>query len=184
MIYKIQNKKIFASDGGRQFSKEKHTVVLIHGSGLSHIVWSLTEHYLSNQGYNVLSLDLPGHGNSEGDCLDSIEKIADWLDTNRFGNVFSDYELVQMVTSNPADGMNWGDYVGRIKAGLHADLMVVDSFRVDPYRNLIESIDPDVKLTIVGGLPIFGCQTRRGRDRALPLVTGQTRCDLSVDCKG
>ncbi|MBJ23519.1 MAG: hypothetical protein CMB64_02500 [Euryarchaeota archaeon] len=83
-------------------------------------------------------------------------KIADWLNENRFDNVFSDYELVQMVTSNPADGMNWGEYVGRIKTGLHADLMVVDSFRVDPYRNLIESIDPDVKLTIVGGLPLFG----------------------------
>ncbi len=83
-------------------------------------------------------------------------KTADWLNENRFDNVFSDYELVQMVTSNPADGMNWGENVGRIKAGLHADLMVVDSFRVDPYRNLIESIDPDMKLTIVGGLPIFG----------------------------
>ena len=29
---------------------------------------------------NVLSIDLPGHGNSEGPCLDSIEKIADWLE--------------------------------------------------------------------------------------------------------
>ena len=85
-------------------------------------------------------------------------KIADWLDTNRYGNVFSDYELVQMVTSNPADGMNWDDFVGRIKEGLHADLMVVDSFSSDPYRNLIEAIDPDVKLTIVGGLPLFGDQ--------------------------
>ncbi len=83
-------------------------------------------------------------------------KMADWLDTNRFGDVFSDYELVQMVTSNPADGMNWDEHVGRIKAGLSADLMVVDSFRNDPYRNLIEAIDPDMKLTIVGGLPIFG----------------------------
>ena len=80
MILKIQNNKVFASDGGRALSKDKHTIVLIHGSGLSHIVWSLTEQYLSNQGYNVLSLDLPGHGNSEGECLDSIEKTADWLE--------------------------------------------------------------------------------------------------------
>ena len=83
-------------------------------------------------------------------------KTADWLNDNRFDNVFSDYELVQMVTSNPADGMNWDEYVGRIKAGLHADLMVVDSFTTNPYRNLIEAIDPDMKLTIVGGLPLFG----------------------------
>ncbi len=83
-------------------------------------------------------------------------KTADWLDTNRFGDAFSDYELVQMVTSNPADGMNWADHVGRIQEGLHADLMVVDSFATNPYRNLIEAIDPDMKLTIVGGLPLFG----------------------------
>ena len=25
-------------------------------------------------------MDLPGHGNSDGPCLDSIEKIADWLE--------------------------------------------------------------------------------------------------------
>ena len=74
----------------------------------------------------------------------------------RVGNIFSDYELVQMVTSNPADGMNWAENVGRIQAGLHADLMVVDSFTTNPYRNLIEAVDPDMKLTIVGGLPLFG----------------------------
>ena len=28
--------------------------------------------------------------------------------------------------------------------------------RTDPYRNLIEAVDPDLKLTIVGGLPLFG----------------------------
>ena len=80
MIIEIDNKEVFASNAGKLFDKKKHTIVLIHGSGLSHIVWSLTEQYLSNQGYNVLSLDLPGHGNSKGDCLGSIEKIAEWLD--------------------------------------------------------------------------------------------------------
>ena len=80
MIIEIDNNEVFASDAGKIFDKKKHTVVLIHGSGLSHIVWSLTEQYLSNQGYNVLALDLPGHGNSKGECLNSIEKIAEWLE--------------------------------------------------------------------------------------------------------
>ena len=73
MIIEIDNNEVFASDAGKIFDKKKHTVVLIHGSCLSHIVWSLTEQYLSNQGYNVLALDLPGHGNSKGECLNSIE---------------------------------------------------------------------------------------------------------------
>jgi pimeloyl-ACP methyl ester carboxylesterase len=80
LIFEVENKKVFASDAGIFFDKKKHTIILIHGAGQSHIVWSLTEKYLSNQGCNVFSLDLPGHGNSEGESLKSIEKIADWLE--------------------------------------------------------------------------------------------------------
>jgi pimeloyl-ACP methyl ester carboxylesterase len=80
LIFQVDKQNVFASDAGKGISKNKHTVVLLHGSGLSHIVWSLTEQYLSNQNYNILSLDLPGHGNSEGKCLSSIEKIADWIE--------------------------------------------------------------------------------------------------------
>ena len=80
MIFEVENKEVFASDAGISFDKKKHTIILIHGAGQSHIVWSLTEKYLSNQGCNVFSLDLPGHGNSEGESLKSIEKIADWLE--------------------------------------------------------------------------------------------------------
>jgi len=80
LIFEVENKKVFASGASISFDKKKHTIILIHGAGQSHIVWSLTEEYLSNQGYNVFSLDLPGHGNSEEESLNSIEKIADWLE--------------------------------------------------------------------------------------------------------
>ena len=80
MIFKTENKSVHASDAGQGIDKSKDTIVFLHGSGLSHVVWSLTEQFFSNKKYNVLSLDLPGHGNSEGPCLDSIEKIADWLE--------------------------------------------------------------------------------------------------------
>ena len=51
----------------------------MHGSGLSHIVWSLHEQFYITNGFNVLSVDLPGHGNSEGPCLESIEEMSLWL---------------------------------------------------------------------------------------------------------
>ena len=57
MIFEIDNKKVFASDAGQGINKNKDTIVLIHGSGLSHIVWSLTEQYLSNQNYNILAIN-------------------------------------------------------------------------------------------------------------------------------
>ena len=80
MIIKIENKSVHASDAGQGIDSSKETIVFLHGSGLSHIIWSLTEQFFSNKKFNVLSIDLPGHGNSEGPCLDSIEKIADWLE--------------------------------------------------------------------------------------------------------
>jgi pimeloyl-ACP methyl ester carboxylesterase len=59
--------------------KKKPSILLMHGSGLTHIVWSLHEQFYSSQGFNVLSVDIPGHGNSEGPALTSIEEISDWI---------------------------------------------------------------------------------------------------------
>ena len=33
-------------------------------------------------------------------------------------------ELCAMATCNPADALNWGDRIGRLKAGLHGDVLV------------------------------------------------------------
>ena len=70
---------MFVSTGGMDIDKKKSTILLMHGSGLTHIVWSLHEQFYASQGFNVLSVDLPGHGNSEGPSLESIEKISNWV---------------------------------------------------------------------------------------------------------
>ena len=79
MITEIKNKKIFTNDVGYSFDGKKPTIILLHGSGQSHVVWSLTDQFLAEKGFNVFNLDLPGHGNSEGPCLISIEEISIWL---------------------------------------------------------------------------------------------------------
>ena len=83
-------------------------------------------------------------------------KVADMWNTNNLDSYFSNYDLATMVTKNPALANNWDDSVGTINAGLYADLVVLDTFHQDPYRNLIEAIDADVRLTIVNGQPVFG----------------------------
>ncbi|MBJ14648.1 MAG: hypothetical protein CMB70_04695 [Euryarchaeota archaeon] len=83
-------------------------------------------------------------------------KVADLWNTNNLNSYFSNYDLATMVTKNPALGNNWDDSVGTINAGLYADLVVMDTFHEDPYRNLIEAIDADVRLTVVNGQPVFG----------------------------
>ena len=62
-----------------EIEEKKPTLLLMHGSGLSHIVWSLHEQFYTSQGFNVLSVDLPGHGDSDGPALKSINEISDWV---------------------------------------------------------------------------------------------------------
>ena len=80
MFIELQNHKVFSSDVGQSFDNNKHTIVLLHGSGQSHVVWSLIDQYLVDEGYNIFAFDLPGHGNSEGASLKSIEDMAEWLE--------------------------------------------------------------------------------------------------------
>ena len=80
MNYLIDNNEVSLMDTGTTFDPNKHSVILLHGSGQSHIVWSLTTQYLSDQDYNVFAIDFPGHGNSGGQSLKTIEETALWLE--------------------------------------------------------------------------------------------------------
>ena len=60
---------MFVSTGGMKIDIKKPTILLMHGSGLSHIVWSLHEQFYASQGFNVLCVDFPGDGDSDGPAL-------------------------------------------------------------------------------------------------------------------
>ncbi|MDC0340522.1 amidohydrolase family protein [Candidatus Poseidoniaceae archaeon] len=85
-------------------------------------------------------------------------KVADLWNTEVMDSYFTNYQMVEMVTSNPAAAAKWEDHVGKIKDKMVADLVVIDTFHDDPYRNLIEAIDADVRLTVVNGRALFGDQ--------------------------
>jgi pimeloyl-ACP methyl ester carboxylesterase len=65
--------------GSRGHAATLPSVVFVHGAALDHSVWALQSRYFAWHGFNVLAVDLPGHGRSEGAPLRSIEAIADWL---------------------------------------------------------------------------------------------------------
>ena len=130
----IQNKSVYASDAGQGIENSKDTIVFLHGSGLSHIVWSLTEQFFSNKKFNVLSIDLPGHGNSEGPCLDSIEKIADWLE-----KVFDELKLKNIILVGHSQGcLEALEYSFKYKDRLKKIVFVGGSYRMPVNKDLID----------------------------------------------
>lgn len=67
---------IYAYTGGKPFDGAQPTLVFIHGVLNDHSVWILQSRYFAHHGYNVLAIDLPGHGRSEGRCPHSVEDAA------------------------------------------------------------------------------------------------------------
>ena len=164
MIIKIDNKTFYASDCGQGVDLNKNTIVFLHGSGLSHIVWSLSEQYFSNKNFNVLSIDLPGHGNSDGPCLESIEEIADWLE-----KVFDKLNLNKVILVGHSQGcLEALEYSYKYKKRLDKIVFIGGSYKMPVHQDLInlaENGDSDaVKLMMkcgyegskkfIGGNPI------------------------------
>lgn len=67
--------------------------------------------------------------------------------------VFTDRDLCDLVTRNPGDAVAlvYGPQIGRIQTGYLADLVLVRARNDDAYRNLIEAVEDDVELVLVGG---------------------------------
>ena len=75
----VDGNRAFAATGGQPFEAGRSTVLFVHGGGLDHTVWALQTRYFAYHGRNVLAVDLPGHGKSDGPALDSIPAMADWV---------------------------------------------------------------------------------------------------------
>ncbi len=83
-------------------------------------------------------------------------KAADLVNKNELKMPFTDKQLVEMVTRNPAAAMQWGDKLGQIAPGFLADLVIVDDRNPESYRNLIEATEENIKLVVVRGEALYG----------------------------
>lgn len=75
----VKGTEIYASTGGRAHVKGQPFIVFIHGSGQSHLSWTQQGRSFAYDGYNVVAPDFPGHGQSSGTPLASIEAQGDWI---------------------------------------------------------------------------------------------------------
>jgi pimeloyl-ACP methyl ester carboxylesterase len=77
--FTVDGRQAFAYTAAHAIDSAKPTIVFLHGAGLDHSWWGLQSRYFGYHGYNVLAVDLPGHGRSEGPPLASIGEMADWV---------------------------------------------------------------------------------------------------------
>ncbi len=79
MELRVDGRAVFAATGGRPPAPDHPAVVMLHGAGMDHVVWTLPARSLAHRGRAVFAPDLPGHGRSEGPALSSIAAMAAWL---------------------------------------------------------------------------------------------------------
>ena len=75
----VDGKRAFAYTAGHPADARKRTIVFVHGAGLDHSSFGLQSRYFGYHGWNVLAVDLPGHGRSEGPPLASVAAMAAWI---------------------------------------------------------------------------------------------------------
>jgi pimeloyl-ACP methyl ester carboxylesterase len=75
----LGGKEVFAYTANHELDPAKRTLVFVHGAGLDHSWFGLQSRYFGYHGWNVLAVDLPGHGRSEGPPLATVPAMADWL---------------------------------------------------------------------------------------------------------
>ena len=125
---------MFVSTGGIDFDEEKSSILLMHGSGLTHIVWSLHEQFYASQGFNILSVDLPGHGNSEGPSLKSIEEISDWVKS-----LMNVLDIKKIIIIGHSQGCLVGiDFASRYPNLINDLILVAGSYKMPVNQDLID----------------------------------------------
>ncbi len=81
MYLTVNSKKTFCATGGKPFDNSQPPILFIHGASFDHTTWKLQARYFAWNGCSVLAVDLPGHGLSDGPPLDSIQEMANWIES-------------------------------------------------------------------------------------------------------
>lgn len=100
------------------------------------------------------------------------------------GSLFTNEELVRMVTSTPARMVQWDRFVGSIEVGKAADLLVIAGNAADPYEHLIRARESDIRLVMVGGQVRLGevalVQAAAGAQEAVRIGGKDYTLDLNM----
>ncbi len=76
--YNVKSTKIACWVNGKDFGKHKKSLIFIHGSGGDHSLWSF-QYAKLHKDFNIVGVDLPGHGGSEGKGESDITEYTNWV---------------------------------------------------------------------------------------------------------
>ena len=79
MYINVDNQKTYIATGSKDHIQGNLGITFVHGTAMDHTVWTLASRHFARRGLNILAVDLPGHGRSEGNVIPSIEGMADWV---------------------------------------------------------------------------------------------------------
>ena len=79
MQLNVDGEDTYAYTGARTLDAAQPALLFVHGAANDHSVWALQSRYFAHHGFNMVAVDLPGHGRSAGAPLPSVEAIAQWL---------------------------------------------------------------------------------------------------------
>ena len=131
------------STGGMEINIKKPTLLLMHGSGLSNIVWSLHEQFYVTLGFNVLSIDLPGHGNSDGPALVSVHDISDWVK-----QLMNKINISKINFIGHSQGCLVGiDFASRYPDLINKLILVAGSYKLPVNKDLIDLAEAGDEIT-------------------------------------
>ena len=79
MKIEIDGFQAYCYTGARAPDVSRPAIVLCHGAGMDHTVWTLVARHFIRHGRTVIAPDLPAHGRSGGTALGSVPAMADWM---------------------------------------------------------------------------------------------------------
>ena len=76
--FNIESTKIACWINNSDFGAHKQSLIFIHGSGGDHSLWSF-QYAKLHKHYNIVAVDLPGHGHSQGSGESDVGNYCLWV---------------------------------------------------------------------------------------------------------
>jgi len=150
---------------------DKPTLVFIHGSGGSSVLWEKQIDELKAD-VNTIALDLPGHGRSSGSGMDSVEEyceaVADFIET------------VEIPGPVPCGLSIGGAIVLQLilehKARYKAAILVNTGARLRVMPAILETIKKDYE-KYLSTIPVFAASEKTDPRKLASLMADTAKCN-------